>query len=98
MVIPVLRRPQAFRVHTAHREPLRDDIGWETAAFELRIDIGARPYDDKEAEFPGKGKKLFKLGEVELSLLLLVIVPEHVGIDGVETSLLGLDETVSPLL
>src|SRR5271157_5454444 len=44
MVIPVLRCPQAVRVHAAHRETLRDDIGREAAAFELRIDVRAGPH------------------------------------------------------
>src|SRR5262249_50077522 len=93
---PVLGSLQAFRVHTAHRESLCDNVSGKTAALELGVDIRPGTHNDPKAKLFGKFEVLLQFGEVELTGRSLVIVPENVGVDGVQPRLSNLGEAITP--
>ncbi len=96
LVVPVLRCLDALRMVGAKREPHgRHPVG-KSAALPLRANIGTGPGDHVEAHVVDKLDEVLKLRQVRLAFLRLVVVPEDVGLNGVEARCLELCQTVTP--
>ena len=94
--VPVLRGPQALRIGGAKGEALGRHPGRKSSAFPFRADIGARTDDHHETHLVNEFDEFFKLREVHFAFLRLVIIPEDVGFNGVESRQLEFLQAIAP--